>query len=108
MAKTLLERIDWPKFSNLIIAKIGAMRLAAEKFPDGPAKAQYSKDIFEPVFLLLMEVVECTGGEEGWSKFSPEQQQMLRDHATAPIGTPFPADLTVTLHGIGGNRIGEG
>jgi hypothetical protein len=86
MAKTLLERIDWPKFSNLIIAKIGAMRLAAEKFPDGPAKAQYSKDIFEPVFMLLMEF----------------------DHATAPVGTPFPAELTVTLHGVGGNRIGEG
>ena len=106
--KTFMDRIDWPKFSALVVAKIGALRLAAEKFPDGPAKAAYVNDVFSPVFALLAEFTECTGGVEEWDKFSDEQKAMLADHALAPIGTKFSADLTVTLHDGLKRRIGEG
>lgn len=108
MKKTFMDRIDWPKFSALLLAKIGALRLAAEKFPDGPAKAQYVKDVFSPVFGLLAEFVECTGGTDQWEKFTAEQKTMLAEHAMAPNGTPFPAELKVTLHDDLKRRIGEG
>src|SRR5689334_766061 len=95
---TFMDKIDWPKFTRLINAKIGGLRLAAEKFPDGPAKAAYVQDVFSPVFALLAEFMECTGGAEQWEQFTPEQVDMLAAHAIAPIGTAFPADLKVTLH----------
>ena len=73
-----------------------------------PSKEQYVTDVFGPVFLLLMEFVECTGGEEEWDKFTAEQKEMLAAHAVAPLGTAFPAELRVSLHGKHGGRIGEG
>jgi hypothetical protein len=105
---TFMDHIDWPKFSSLVIAKIGALRLAAEKFPEGPAKVKYVQDTFAPVFALLAEFTECTGGVEEWNKVSDEQKAMLAAHATAPLGTTFPAEISVTLHDDLNRRIGEG
>ena len=104
----MMEKINWQKFTRLINAKIGALRVAAEKFPAGPAKAAYEHEVFMPVFGLLMEFTECTGGAEEWSVFTPEEIDLLAAHAHAPPGTAFPADIAVRLERDDGSRLGEG
>lgn len=82
--------------------------MAAEKFPAGPAREKYAQDVFGPVFMTLAEFMEGTGGAEQWERFSKEEIEMLAAHASAPLGTEFPAELRVELRTESGGRTGEG
>jgi len=104
----MMRRIDWPKFTQIINAKIGMLRMTAEQFPDGPAAVAYERDVFCEAFALLAEFTEATGSKEQFDKFTPEAVAAMAAYASAPLGSEPPGTITgFELHGDGG-RIGEG